>query len=196
MLQIRLHGRGGQGGKTSAEIIASSVIRSGKEAKTFPDYGPERSGAPVRYYIKISDREIKSNQPIAEPDAVVVLDETLLGKSDIIQGLRKGGFFVLNSSPTPSKLNEVKNKIGNNFKIAIVNASQIAIDLFRKNFPNVPIVGAIARVTGEIEMEGLINETKKKFRSLPREIIEKNIQALKEGYNTVKLFYEKEKQVK
>jgi pyruvate ferredoxin oxidoreductase gamma subunit len=182
MLQIRIHGRGGQGGKTAAEILATGAIKSESYAKSFPEFGPERTGAPVQYYTKISDKEIKSNQPITEPDVVVVLDDTLIGLVDFTEGLKKNGTLIFNSVMPDEKLKEKFSQ----FKIFVVKATEISFNLFKKNLPNVPLLGAVTKVTKAVELNKLEGEIKKKFSFLPEEVVEKNIKALGEGYNQVK----------
>lgn len=181
MLQIRIHGRGGQGGKTAAEIFASVVIESGKYAKSFPEFGPERTGAPVQYYLKVSNKEIKTNQPIKEPDIIVVLDDSLIGFVDFIEGLKGGGIIILNTQKTKE---ELKEKFGN-FKTFTIDATKISFNLFQKNLPNVPMLGALARVSNVINFEKLKKEIKEKFSFLSPEILQKNIKALEEGYEKV-----------
>lgn len=181
MLQIRVHGRGGQGGKAASEIFAAVAIDSGKYAKSFPEFGPERTGAPVQYYLKISDNEIKTNQPIKEPDIVAVLDDSLIGLVNFTSGLKKDGTIILNTSKSKE---ELKEKLGD-FKIFTVNATKISFDLFQKNLPNVPMLGALAKISKVIELERLKEGLKTKFSFLPPEILEKNIKALNEGYEKV-----------
>lgn len=182
MLQTRIHGRGGQGGKTAAEIFAAVAIENKKYAKSFPEFGPERTGAPVQYYIKISDKEIKTNQPILKPDIVVVLDDSLIGLVDFTEGLKKDGIIILN---TQKSKKELKEKLGD-FKIFTIEATKISLNLFRKNLPNIPMLGALAKVSQVIELEKLKKRIKVKFSFLSPEILEKNIKALEEGYNLVK----------
>lgn len=182
MLQIRIHGRGGQGGKAASEILATTAIESGKYAKGFPEFGPERTGAPVQYYIKISNTDIKTNQPIIEPDIVAVLDDTLIDLVNFTEGLKKNGILIFN---TILPKDQLKNKF-NNFKIFIVNGTKISLDLFQKNLPNVPLLGAIAKVSGILRPDELKENIKKKFSSLPTELLDKNITAFDEGYNQVK----------
>jgi 2-oxoacid:acceptor oxidoreductase gamma subunit (pyruvate/2-ketoisovalerate family) len=182
MLQIRIHGRGGQGGKAASEILAMAAIESGKYAKSFPEFGPERTGAPVQYYLKVSDKEIKTNQPIKEPDIIIVLDDGLIGLVNFTEGLKKDGIIILNTKKTKEELKEKFR----DFKIFTVDASKISFDLFQKNLPNVPILGALAKVTKLVELEKLKEEVKNKFSFLPQEILEKNIKALEEGHKQVK----------
>jgi pyruvate ferredoxin oxidoreductase gamma subunit len=183
MLQLRLHGRGGQGGKTAAEILAIAAINSGKFAKSFPEFGPERTGAPVQYYVKISDKEIKTNQPITKPDIVSILDNTLIGLVDFSHGLKTNGILLFNSDENGTK------KIKENFpgtKTFIIDASGIAIELFQKNLPNVPMLGAIIKVTSALDLKVIEEEVKHKFAFLPPELLEKNLEGLKRGYNETK----------
>ncbi|MDD5551611.1 MAG: 2-oxoacid:acceptor oxidoreductase family protein [Candidatus Pacebacteria bacterium] len=181
MLQIRIHGRGGQGGKTAAEILATGAIRSDKYAKSFPEFGPERTGAPVQYYTKISNEEIKSNQPIIDPDVVVVLDDTLIGLVNFTDGLKEKGILVFNSSMPEEKIKENFGK----YKIFVVDATKISFDLFQKNLPNVPMLGSILKATNVLDLDTIKEEVKEKFSFLPEDILEKNIKALEKGYNQI-----------
>lgn len=182
MLQIRIHGRGGQGGKAASEIFSAVAIESGKYAKSFPEFGPERTGAPVQYYLKVSDSEIKTNEPIKNPDIVLVLDDSLIGLVDFTEGLKENGIIILN---TKKPKEELREKLGN-FKIFIVDATKISLDLFQKNLPNVPMLGALTKVSEAVELEKLKEGVRAKFSFLPPEILEKNMKALEEGYNQIK----------
>lgn len=181
MIQIRIHGRGGQGGKAASEIFAATAINSGKYAKSFPEFGPERTGAPVQYYLKVSNKEIKTNQPIKEPDVIVVLDDSLMGLVDFTEGLKKDGIIIFNTKKSKEKLKEKFS----DFKIFTLDASKISFEFFQKNLPNIPMLGALAKVSKLVNLEKLKEEIRVKFSFLPQEILEKNMKALEEGYNKV-----------
>lgn len=191
MLEIRIHGRGGQGAKTIAEILASTTIKQGREAKTFPEFGPERTGAPIENYLKISENskeEIKSNQPIINPDIIVILDKTLLENKKILAGLKKKGFLVINTSFSSQELRKsLLKKIKNNFKIATLDASSISFSLFEKNLPNIVILGGLMKILKFLKPEKIEEEIKEKFSHFPKEIIDKNIEAFKRGIAMIKI---------
>jgi len=156
MLKIRIYSRGGQGGKTAAEIFATTAINKGMEAKTFPEFGPERTGAPTNFYIKIGeggDKAIRSNEPVEKSDIVLVLDEDLPNVGGIIEHLGKGGTFIFNSSKTPVELKEKFFPKISNIKILSIDATKISFELFGKDFPNISAIGTLAKVSGILSLE-------------------------------------------
>jgi len=188
MLKIRIYSRGGQGGKTAAEIFATTAINKGMEAKTFPEFGPERTGAPTNFYIKIGeggDKAIRSNEPVEKSDIVLVLDEDLPNVGGIIEHLGKGGTFIFNSSKTPVELKEKFFPKISNIKILSIDATKISFELFGKDFPNISAIGALAKVSGILSLEELAKSVESKFSRLPKEVLEKNIKALKIGYEKI-----------
>ncbi len=187
MVEIRWHGRGGQGVVTAGEILAEAAMEEGKYFQAFPDYGPERMGAPVRAYTRISDSPIEIHSQIASPDVVVVIDSTLIGLVNVAEGLKNGGVIVLNTSLSPQ---EVREKLGigdKPVKVFTVDASRIAIKHFGRNIPNTPMLGALVKATGLVSLESIIRLTEERLGTkVADNIVQANVQAIKEAYESVK----------
>jgi pyruvate ferredoxin oxidoreductase gamma subunit len=185
-LEIRWHGRGGQGAKTAALLLADVAFETGKHVQGFPEYGPERMGAPITAYNRISDEEIRLHTNIYEPDYVVVVDETLLESVDVTAGLSKEGAILVNTAKTAEEIMPHLN--GYEGKVYTVDARRISIDALGKYFPNSPMLGAIVRVCNIMEKDCFFAEMQKlfqhKFAKKP-EMIEGNMQALETAYAEV-----------
>lgn len=178
--EIRFHGRGGQGAKTAADLLARAAVSDTKFVRAFPEYGPERAGAPVTTFVRISDERIKTFSPITKPDIVVVLDETLLDSIDICHGLDKKGLLLINSS---KKQPDIKKKVSFKGRIQCINASAISIKHLNINLPNIPILGALVRLTNIVNLENLLSIITHKFKAkIGKEKTDMNIEALKEAY--------------
>ncbi|WZL72197.1 2-oxoacid:acceptor oxidoreductase family protein [Clostridiaceae bacterium 35-E11] len=186
MVEIRWHGRGGQGAKTAALLLADVAFSTGKYIQGFPEYGPERMGAPITAYNRISDEKITIHSNIYEPDYVVVVDETLLSTIDVVKGLKEEGGIVINTNKSIEEIKEyLKDYKG---KVYTIDARKISTETLGKNFPNTPMLGAVVKVSGIMEEEKFINEMKNsfehKFSSKP-EVIEGNMNALKRAWMEV-----------
>lgn len=187
MIEIRWHGRGGQGAKTASLLLADAAFNTGKYIQGFPEYGPERMGAPITAYNRISETPITIHSNIYEPDYVVVVDDTLLDAVDVTAGLKETGVIVINSSKAPE---EIKPKLkGYKGEVYLVDARKISLETLGKYFPNTPMLAAIAKVSKVMTDEELINDMegslKHKFAKKP-EVIEGNMNALKMALNEVK----------
>lgn len=186
MIEIRWHGRGGQGAKTASLLLADVAFNTGKYIQGFPEYGPERMGAPITAYNRIDDAPIRLHSNIYEPDYVVVVDDTLIGAVDVTSGLKKDGALLVNTELTPG---EIRKKL-NNYKgrLYTVDATKISIKALGANFPNTPMLSAIIKITGIMSKEELeknmLDSFKHKFAKKP-EVIEPNMQALIRAYNEV-----------
>ena len=179
IVEIRWHGRGGQGAVTSAELLALTAIKEGKIAQAFPSFGPERRGAPVIAFNRIStDKPIRSRAAITEPDIVVVLDPGLLGIIDVTRGLRDGGVLVVNSS---KGLATVNSEIGGPWKLAVVDATAIARDILKRPIVNTAMLGALLRATGVVNLESLTQPLQERFGKLS----EINVKACSRAYEEV-----------
>lgn len=163
MLEVRLHGRGGQGSVTSAELFAEAAIGEGKYAQAFPSFGPERRGAPVRAFIRIDDKAIQLRNEIEEPDVVLVLDPTLIRVVNVTEGLKKDGIVVLNTSKSVA---EIKKEYGITATVATVNATRIATENLGRPIANTTMLGALLKVTGIIPIESLLEAFKHRFGKL------------------------------
>ena len=179
MIEIRWHGRGGQGAKTASLLLADAAFNTGKYIQGFPEYGPERMGAPITAYNRISDKPITIHSNIYEPDYVVVVDDTLLSSVPVTAGLKKEGAIVINTTKTPEELKELlKGYEGN---IYTIDARKVSIEALGKYFPNTPMLAAIVKVTGIMTDEELLEDMKKSFKhkfAKKPEVIDGNMKAL------------------
>ena len=186
LTEIRWHGRGGQGAKTAALLFGEAVLGQGKCMQAFPEYGPERMGAPVQSYNRISEEPITLHCGVTSPEIVVILDPTLIGTVDVTQGLADSGTLIINTDRPAAEFRESLKLKGQ--KIYTVNASKIAQETIGRNIPNTPMLGALCKATGLLDFKEMLADTKgkleKKFRSKP-EIIEGNLKAIERAYNEV-----------
>lgn len=180
MYEIRIHGRGGQGAKTVAQILAEAAVLDGKETRAFPEYGPERTGAPVTSYVRISDKPIKTYEPVTTPSAVLVLDETLVGVVPVAEGLSEKGILVINAKDK----NVLKEKLKFNGRIIVVDAGKISFEEIRENRPNIPVLGAFLKASpGVINPETIEESIRKNFlKKIGKEKTEGNVRAFKKAY--------------
>ena len=176
MVEIRLHGRGGQGAVTSAEITALAAIGTGKYAQAFPSFGPERRGAPVMAFIRVSENPIRTREKVYNPDIVVVLDPSLLGLVNVGAGLKPGGVVVVNTAKTAE---EVRKLTGIKAKLALVDASRIAMETMGIPITNTTMIGAMLKATGLMAASDLAEPLKERFGR----IAEKNMASLKRAYD-------------
>lgn len=187
LIEIRWHGRGGQGAKTASLLLADVAFSTGKYIQGFPEYGPERMGAPMTAYNRISSNPIEVHSNIYDPDYVVVVDETLLKAVDVTNGLKEKGAIVIN---TTKSLDEIKPLLKNyNGNIYTIDAKKISEDALGKYFPNVPMLAAIEKIAGIMPDDDFIKNMeesfKHKFAKKP-EVIDGNMQALKIALNNIK----------
>jgi len=181
MIEIRFHGRGGQGAVTSAEVLATAAINSGKYAQAFPSFGPERRGAPVIAFARISDKKILNRTKIYTPDIVIVLDPSIMKIIDVTSGLKEEGLLVANTTQTPE---ELKKTLGTkNIKIATVNATRIALDILKRPITNIVMLGAVLKINPLVSIESLEEPLSQRFGK----IAEKNILACKKAFEKVKI---------
>ena len=187
LVEIRWHGRGGQGAKTASLLLADAAFNTGKYSQGFPEYGPERMGAPITAYNRISDEKITIHSNIYEPDYVVVVDDTLLECVDVTKGLKEEGAIVINTTKTPDEVRPLLK--GYKGKVCTIDAKTISIETLGKYFPNTPMLAAIVKVSGIMEDEAFLNDMvesfKHKFAKKP-EVIEGNMKALERSLNEVK----------
>lgn len=179
-VEIRWHGRGGQGAKTAALLLADVAFQTGKHVQGFPEYGPERMGAPITAYNRISDEVVRVHSNIYNPEFVVVVDETLLETVDVTKGLKKEGAIVINTSKSKEEI--IPHLKGYEGRIYTIDAKKISVSCLGKYFPNTPMLAAIVKVSGIMDEELFINEMRAsyqhKFASKP-EVIDGNMKALK-----------------
>lgn len=178
-VEIRWHGRGGQGAKTACLLLAEAAFFSGKYVQGFPEYGPERMGAPITAYNRISEAQCNVHSNIYTPDHVVVVDETLISTVDVLKGLKEGGILIINSTKTAD---EVRRELpGFDGPVCVVDAKRISMDALGRNFPNTPMLAAVVKASGVLEIDRFVEDMRKsfehKFHGKP-EIIEGNMKAL------------------
>ena len=173
MIEIRFHGRGGQGAVTAAEILAKAAFEDGKYCQAFPFFGAERKGAPVMAFSRINDKPIRRRYQVYNPDHVLVLDETLLEAVDVLSGLKSGGKVIINTKED-LKLGDVD--------VHTIDATGIALDILGVPIVNTVMLGAFAKVIGEVSLDSIIKITKETF---PGKIGEKNAEAAKIAFEKV-----------
>ncbi|MCX6377638.1 MAG: 2-oxoacid:acceptor oxidoreductase family protein [Armatimonadetes bacterium] len=187
LTEIRWHGRGGQGAKTAALLFGEAVLGQGKHMQAFPEYGPERMGAPVQSFNRISEEPITLHCHVTNPQVVVVLDPTLIGTVDVTQGLPADGIIIVNTDRPASGFRELLHLNGQ--KLFTVDASKIARETIGRDIPNTPMMGALVKATGILDFGEMLTDTKgkleKKFRSKP-EVVEGNLKAIQRAYDEVK----------
>lgn len=187
VVEIRWHGRGGQGAKTASLLLADAAFNTGKYIQGFPEYGPERMGAPITAYNRISDERVTVHSNIYEPNYVVVVDETLIGSVNVTAGLQENGAIIVNTQKSPEQIREKLN--GYQGKICTVDARTISIDALGKYFPNTPMLAAVVKVSGIMDEDAFVKDMEEsfahKFASKPQ-VIEGNMQALKRALTEVK----------
>jgi pyruvate ferredoxin oxidoreductase gamma subunit len=187
MVEIRWHGRGGQGAKTASLLLAEAAFDTGKFIQGFPEYGPERMGAPITAYNRISDEKITIHSNIYEPDYVVVVDETLLAPVDVTAGLSEKGAVVVNTAKDPEEIRPLLR--GYKGKVCTIDARAISEEALGRYFPNVPMLGAVVKVANLMPdnqfIEAMEKSFKHKFATKPQ-VIEGNMKALKKAMQEVK----------
>jgi pyruvate ferredoxin oxidoreductase gamma subunit len=184
MTEIRWHGRGGQGVVTAGKLLAETAMEAGQYFQAFPDYGPERMGAPIRAFTRLSDGPITVHSQIEEPDVVVVLDPTILGTVDVTEGLKGDGVLIINTPKNPAEIREQLDIKGG--RVYTVNASHIAIEELGREITNTPILGAFAKATGIFPIEELIEQTRQRFgKKFSRAVVEANVRAIQRASEEV-----------
>ena len=185
-IEIRWHGRGGQGAKAAALLLADVAFKIGKQVQGFPEYGPERMGAPITAYNRISDEVIRVHSNIYHPDYVVVVDETLLHTVDVTRGLNPAGAIIVNTAKSPEEI--APQVAPYNGKIVTIDARKISEEALGKYFPNSPMLAAVVAVTGimprEVFLKEMLTSYEHKFAKKP-EVIEGNMKALEMTFDAV-----------
>jgi pyruvate ferredoxin oxidoreductase gamma subunit len=188
IFEVIFHARGGQGAKTAAEILAQAALAQDLYVQAFPSFGPERSGAPTKTYLRISDNPIRTKEPVIDPDVVVVLDETLLDSQNVILNLDKNEALIINTTKSQSEIKEKIAKISGPFegKIYAVDASGISLEIIGQPRPNTVILGKFVQVTEAVKLESVLEEFRKIFEAkIGHEACEKNIMAIEKAYDTI-----------
>ena len=185
LTEIRWHGRGGQGVKTAATLVAEVAMETGMYTQGFPEYGPERSGAPVRGFTRICDTEIRMHCAIEEPDIIIVLDPSLLEAGGVCDGVKQNSVILVSTDMSPE---DVRKKIKvTEGKIYTLDAQAIALKEIGRPIPNIPLIGALSKITGKPDLEAGKKGIKKKFgHKFSEKVVEGNIRAIERSYNEVK----------
>jgi len=175
LVEIRWHGRGGQGAVTSAELLAQAAISASKYAQAFPSFGPERRGAPVSAFVRISNEQIRIRSQITEPDVVVVLDPSLLRLTNVTSGLKKDGTCVIN---TKKAAEIIREEFGIKCRLATIDATKIAREILGVPITNTTMIGALIKATAVVDIESLVEPVKQRFGRLA----DRNINAMQKAY--------------
>jgi pyruvate ferredoxin oxidoreductase gamma subunit len=179
MIEIRIHGRGGQGAVTTGQLMAIAAFYDGKESQTFPNFGVERSGAPVEAFARIDKEKINIRSQVYSPDVVIVLDSSLLDAVDVTKGLKDNGTLIINTSKGHNELG-----IKGDFKVHVVDATSIAMEIFKKPIVNTVVLGSFAAVTKVISLKSLQKAIDDKFlHSKGKKIADINKEAIKKAYD-------------
>lgn len=186
LLEIRWHGRAGQGAKTAALVLAEAAISAGRYAQAFPEYGPERMGAPMQAFNRISDEPITVHSHVATPSIVVILDPTLITATNVKAGVPDDGIYLVNTAVGPQEMRRRLGLNGSPAKVYTLDATQISMDTIGRPMPNTPMMGALVGATGLLELEQLIADTREKLgRKLRPEVVEKNVEAIRRAFQEV-----------
>ncbi len=184
MFQVRVHGRGGQGVVTAAEMLSIAAFEEGRHAQAFPSFGSERTGAPVVAFCRISDREIRSREPIVEADAVIIQDPTLLHQVAVFAGLKPEGYVLLNSQHRLEELGlEEFADVHGKGRFFSLPATEIGIRHIGRPIPNIPLLAGFAALSGIIRLESVIGAINARFKG---QVASGNVSAAKEAYDLVK----------
>ncbi len=181
MLEIRWHGRGGQGVWSASAVLAAAAIDVGKYAQSFPQFGPERTGAPVLAFNRIDDKPIVLHSMIEEPDIVVVIDRTLLSGNTILAGLKPGGHLIADTDESPEELRSRLN-VPDSIHVWTLDAVTLALEEIGRAVTNTPMLGAVIRATGVVPIEAVEEAIRKRWKG---EIGEKNVKAVRRAHNEV-----------
>ena len=161
MFQVRIHGRGGQGVVTAAEMLSIAAFREGKHAQAFPSFGSERTGAPVVAYCRIDEKEIRLREPVMQPDALIIQDPTLLHQVDVFAGLAPGGTILINTSRSFEQLG--LNELMQRFRTCTVPASELALKHVGRPLPNAALLGGFCALSGRISLDSVVAAIREKF---------------------------------
>ncbi|MBN1317264.1 MAG: 2-oxoacid:acceptor oxidoreductase family protein [Anaerolineales bacterium] len=182
--EITWYGRGGQGVVTAGKVLAETALESGRYFQSAPEYGPERAGAPIRAYTRLSDEPITLHSSIESPDVVVVLDSTVIGPVDVTAGIKSDGLIIVNTPDSPAK---VRKQLGlESGRVATIDATRIAIDEIGRDITNTPLLGAFAATTGIFSVEDIVDQTRSRFgKKMAPAVVEANVRAIQRAAREV-----------
>ena len=187
MTEIRGHGRGGQGAKTASQLLADAAFMAGRYVQSFPEYGPERSGAPITAYNRISDERCSVHSNIYEPDYVAVVDETLLKSVDVTSGLKEDGAVIINSEKSPEELKEMLG--GYRGRVCTIDARAVSMECLGAYCPNAPMLAAVVMVSGCVDKERFLQDMEESYRhkfARKPQVIEGNLKCLRLSMDRVR----------
>jgi len=186
LVEIRWHARGGQGAVTASKLLAESALLEDKYVQAFPEYGAERTGAPIQSFTRLSDRPIDIHSQVTKPDIVLVLDETLIGAVDVTAGLKEGGKIIVNTAEDAQVVKE-ELEAKEDQPVYTVNANKISREEMGKVIPNTPMIGALIKATSVVNVDKVIDMIEEEFgKKFAPAILEGNIKAVKRAYDEVK----------
>ena len=184
MMEIRWHSRAGQGAVTAAETLAAAALREGKHVQAFPEFGPERMGAPLRAFNRISPKPIRVHGVVEQANVVIVVDPSLLGAIPVDENVASDGILVANTTKSVAEARRMLTLNGQ--EVACVDATQIAVDCFGMQKPNTPMLGAVARVTDLVSLDTLLAEIEESFsKKFSPKVVEGNLNAVRRAYEEV-----------
>ncbi len=187
LTEIRWHGRAGQGIVTAGELLAEGALKEGMYFQAFPDYGPERMGAPIKSYTRISDEPIDVHYQILSPEVVVVVNPNLLSVVDVTEGLAEDGVVIVNSPDPPERIREALGLTGKKARVFTVDATGIALETLKRDIPATLMLGAIIRATGLVDLEKTVEVVQEKLGAKLRgEVVDANVTALRRAHEAVK----------
>ncbi len=185
-IEIRWHGRGGQGTVTAAKVLADACLSTGKNVQAFPEYGPERAGAPLRAYNRISEKELRVHCPVLRPDIIMVADPTLLDSINVLEGAPDNAVLIVNTGKDAKEIRK-KTKAKDSQKVLAIDATNISLETIGRNLPNACMLGALTKVTEIVPMDTLLEDIRGSFGSkFSDKIITGNLDAAKRGFEEVK----------
>jgi len=185
MYEVRWHARGGQGAKTAAALVAEVALAEGKYSQGFPEYGPERMGAPIRGYTRISEKPIRVHSAVYYPDAVVVLDETLLDTVDVAENLADDGIIIINTKHDAETIEAKLSHQGAG--VYLLDASGISLEEIGRDIPNTPMIGALVKASGRVKLDTVLHDTEYKLgKKFPEKVVQGNLTAVRRGFEEVK----------
>ncbi len=184
-VEIRWHGRGGQGTVTAAKTFANACLHSGRHVQAFPEYGPERAGAPLQAYNRISQTKLQRHCPVSNPDIVAIVDASLLNGVDVSAGMCNEGLFLVNTDKNHAIIKK-KLQLKPKQKLYCLDASGIALECFGQPFPNSSMVGALGKISGLVDLDALLEDVEKSFgKKFSKKVVDGNVEAVRRSWNEV-----------
>ncbi|MBI5682589.1 MAG: 2-oxoacid:acceptor oxidoreductase family protein [Deltaproteobacteria bacterium] len=184
--EIRWHGRAQQGIVTAAKVLAEAALSSGKYVQAFPEFGPERMGAPVRAFNRISSEPIRIHGQVTNPHIILIVDPTLIGTVNVTEGTPQNAVFIINTPKLPDEMKK-KLSLGSHARVFTIDASKISIECIGRHIPNTPMLGAMAKATGVVSVDALTDDFKENYaKKYSPKVIEGNISAIRHGFEQVR----------